>query len=178
MGSLRHGTDDPVTTEDVSLRFDKVESHARVLTGSINPFYVSGYVDGEGCFTVSFSPRETLKVKWEVRPSFSVSQNQDRAEVLYLFVDYFGCGTIRPDRSDKTLKYEVRKIVDLVDNVIPHFLKYPLQSSKQKDFLSFAEICKRVRQGKHLSPDGLVEIANTAFKMNSSGKRKYKTFSV
>ena len=45
--------------------------------------YISGYADGEGCFSVSIAPRATLAVGWEVRPSFSVSQNRDRAEVLY-----------------------------------------------------------------------------------------------
>jgi hypothetical protein len=52
--------------------------------------YISGYVDGEGCFTVSISPRAKLKVGWEVRPSLSVSQNGDRAEVLYALQAYFG----------------------------------------------------------------------------------------
>ena len=46
--------------------------------------YISGYIDGEGCFTVSIAPRPTLVVGWEVRPSLSVSQNGDRAEVLHL----------------------------------------------------------------------------------------------
>jgi hypothetical protein len=46
------------------------------------PSYISGYVDGEGCFTVSIAPRPTLLVRWEVRPSLSVSQNGDRSEVL------------------------------------------------------------------------------------------------
>ena len=117
-------------------------------------------------------------MKWEVRPSFSVSQNEDRAETLYQLVDYFGCGTIRPDRSDKTLKYEVRSIKNLIDKVIPHFEKYPLASSKQKDFECFAEICKKVHQGMHLLPEGLAEIQIQALKMNPSGKRKYKTFSL
>src|SRR5207244_12774268 len=67
--------------------------------------YFAGFVDGEGCFTVSFSPRSTLLIGWEVRPSFSVSQNADRSEVLLLMQQYFGCGSIRPDRSDKTLKF-------------------------------------------------------------------------
>jgi hypothetical protein len=34
--------------------------------------YISGYVDGEGCFTVSISPCAKLRVGWEVRPSFSL----------------------------------------------------------------------------------------------------------
>ena len=59
------------------------------------PSYISGYVDGEGCFTVSISPRRTLSVGWEVRPSLSVSQNGDRAEVLHAIQAYFGCGSIR-----------------------------------------------------------------------------------
>ena len=42
--------------------------------------YISGYVDGEGCFTVSIAPRAKLLAGWEVRPSLSVSQNGDRAE--------------------------------------------------------------------------------------------------
>jgi hypothetical protein len=46
--------------------------------------YFAGFVDGEGCFTVSFSPRSTLLLGWEVRPSFSVSQNADRIEVWLL----------------------------------------------------------------------------------------------
>ena len=45
------------------------------------------HADGEGCFTVSISPRAKLLVGWEVRPSFSVSQNGDRAEVLHVMAD-------------------------------------------------------------------------------------------
>jgi hypothetical protein len=67
---------------------------------------------------------------WEIRPSFSVSQNRDRAEVLEMLQKHFGCGTIRPDRSDQTLKYEVRSVSDLVERVVPHFEKYPLLSGK------------------------------------------------
>src|SRR6476646_591912 len=90
--------------------------------------YIYGYADGEGCFTVSISPRAKLLVGWEVRPSFSVSQNGDRAEVLHALQAYFGCGSIRPDRSDKTLKWETRRLEDLLGRVIPHFERYPLLS--------------------------------------------------
>jgi LAGLIDADG endonuclease len=88
--------------------------------------YISGYVDGEGCFTVSISPRAKLLAGWEVRPSFSVSQNGDRAEVLHALQSYFGCGSIRPDRSDKTVKWETRRLEHLLGSVIPHFESWPL----------------------------------------------------
>lgn len=144
--------------------------HTPVLKSENLPTYLSGYTDGEGSFCISFSPRSKLKAKVEIRPSFSVSQNSDRAEVLYLFKDYFGCGSIRPDRSDRTLKYEVRSLNDLITKIIPHFKKYPLLSNKQKDFELFAYICEQL-MGKNFQ---LKEIISLAYKMNTSGKRKFE----
>jgi hypothetical protein len=137
------------------------------------PSYISGYVDGEGCFTVSISPRPTLIVGWEVRPSISVSQNGERSEVLLAIQRHFGCGTLRPDRSDRTLKWEVRSLPLIVDRIIPHFTRYPLQSGKQRDFELFADICERMTRGEHRTTDGLREIVGRAGMMNPSGKRGY-----
>ena len=137
------------------------------------PSYISGYVDGEGCFTVSISPRSTLRVGWEVRPSLSVSQNGDRSEVLLAIQRYFGCGTLRPDRSDRTVKWEVRSLPLLLDRVIPHFRRYPMQSGKRRDFELFADICERMARGEHRHADGLREIVRRAGQMNPSGKRGY-----
>ena len=136
--------------------------------------YISGYVDGEGCFTVSFSPRRKLRMGWEVRPSFSVSQNADRAEVLLAIQAYFRCGGSRPDRSDKTLKYEVRDLDNLLTRVIPHFEEYPLMSSKRSDFEKFATICRLLERRRHLTHEGLRDIAILAVTMNSSGKRRFQ----
>ena len=137
------------------------------------PSYISGYVDGEGCFSVSIAPRPTLLVGWEVRPSLSVSQNQDRSEVLLEIQRYFGCGTLRPDRSDLTLKWEVRSPQILWDRIIPHFRAWPLLSGKRNDFELFDRICDRMVRGDHRFPDGLKEVVRLAGQMNPSGKRGY-----
>jgi hypothetical protein len=102
-----------------------------------------------------------------------VSQNADRAELLYLIQERWGCGFIRPDRSDKTLKFEVRNVGDLVAKVLPHFKAYPLVSSKQGDFVRFERICELANGGGHLELEGLEEIVQVAMEMNPSGKRKY-----
>ena len=135
--------------------------------------YVSGFIDGEGCFCVSFQPSGRHRFGWEVRPSFSVSQNADRAEVLYMIQTMFGCGFIRPDRSDKTVKFEVRNVGDLVVKVLPHFQRFPLVSSKQNDVDRFTRVCRIVEAGGHLELEGLEEIVGLAMDMNPSGKRKY-----
>lgn len=135
--------------------------------------YLSGYADGEGSFCISFSPRPKLLTKLEVRPSFGVAQNGDRQEVLLLFQQYFHCGSIRRNPSDRTFKYEVRSIKDLMTKVIPHFIKYPLLSSKKKDFEKFALICNRIYKGEHLKRDTLKEIVEYSYQMNGLGARRY-----
>jgi hypothetical protein len=135
--------------------------------------YISGFVDGEGCFCVSFQPSRRHRFGWEVRPSFSVSQNADRAQLLFEMRARWGCGFIRPDRSDSTLKFEVRNVRDLVRKVIPHFRAFPLLSSKEMDVERFALICQWIGEGRHRTIEGLSEIVKVAMQMNASGKRKY-----
>jgi hypothetical protein len=135
--------------------------------------YISGFVDGEGCFCVSFQPSRRHRFGWEVRPSFSVSQNADRAQLLYQIQLLWGCGFIRPDRSDRTLKYEVRKVENLVKCVLPHFRAYPLLSGKMDDVNRLAAICDLIQTQSHLTGDGFREIVRLAMLMNPSGKRKY-----
>ena len=136
-------------------------------------WYLSGYADGEGSFCVSVSPSKRHLLGWEVRPSFSISQNGDRAEVIRLFRRHFRRGTIRPDRSDKTIKFEIRSIKDLIDVVIPHFRRYPLLSGKKMDFEHFSNICLMIKAGKHKTLSGFKRIVEESFQMNPSGKRKF-----
>ena len=149
--------------------------HAGSWSRSVDPeSYISGYFDGEGCFTVSISPRPTLRIGWEARPSASVSQNADRSQVLDLVQAHFGCGTIRPDRSDKTVKWEVRKLAELRHKVIPHFERYPMLSGKQEDFERFARVCELMAHKRHRTVSGMAQIVELAAGMNPSGKRRYE----
>jgi hypothetical protein len=86
---------------------------------------------------------------------------------------YFKCGTIRPDRSDKTVKYEVRSIRNLVENIIPHFEDFPLLSAKQKEFKIFAQICRRMIRNEHLTVEGFRQISKLAERLNVGSKKKY-----
>ena len=149
--------------------------HAGSWSRLTDPYsYISGYFDGEGCFTVSIAPRPTLRIGWEVRPSASVSQNRDRSQVLDLIQSYFGCGTIRPDRSDNTVKWEVRRLAQLRERVVPHFVRYPMLSGKQGDFFRFATVCELMAHGQHKTVPGMVQIVGIVAGMNPSGRRRYE----
>ena len=136
------------------------------------PTYITAFTDGEGCFCVSTNKSARHRLGWEIRPSFSVSQNKDRAQVLYLMKDYFRCGSIRPDRSDKTIKYEVRSLNDLLTRVIPHFEEYPLMSTKNESFRLFKEICLMMKNHQHRTIESIEKIRFLSRQINGECKTK------
>ena len=138
----------------------------------MDPWYVTGLAEGEGCFCISIAIRSKLKVGLEARPSFSLSLNEKDRELLGDLKTYFGCGWIRESKSDRTFKYEARSVADLVDHVVPHFEAYPLRGAKRRSFSGFAQVCQMIRQGDHLTPEGMAEIVRIAYEMNL-GKRRH-----
>jgi len=85
--------------------------------------WIVGFVDGEGCFCVSFNRKKSLPSNIEVRPSFSLSQKQLSLDSLKLLKSYFNCGGIRYSKKDGTYKIEVRNIRHLQTIIIHFFLK-------------------------------------------------------
>ena len=174
-------TDGAVTTDpkgevhmkDKNKNAQHVGSRCSNMTSMETSWYITGFADGEGCFSVSFTKREKMKTGIEIRPSFSIGQNKNSLKVLQEIHKYFDCGAIRFSKSDQTYKYEVRSIGDLRKKIIPHFQKFPLKTSKNVDFLKFSWICDQIAASKHLNKECLVEIIDQAYTMNESGKRKY-----
>jgi hypothetical protein len=138
---------------------------------NLDPYYVTGFVEGEGSFYVGILPKNLEKVKWEVRPSFSLSQNKENKKILFKLKEFFGCGWIRPSRKDNTLKYEVRSLKELDEKIIPHFEKHPLVGEKEKDFEILKKVVRMMRKRKHLEKDGLKEIIELTLKMTRNPKR-------
>jgi hypothetical protein len=137
----------------------------------LDPWFVSGLTEGEGCFCVSFALRSKLRTGLEVRPSFSLSLNEKDLELLRDLQAFFECGWIRESKADRTFKYEARAVENLLDPIIPHFERHPLRGSKAKSFAAFADVCRMIEQGDHLRRSGLRSIIDIAYEMNL-GKRR------
>lgn len=142
-------------------------------TNQLQPWFVTGLVEGEGNFHVSFTLHKRLKVGIETRPSFSISLNHRNLALMKRVHQFFQGGTLRYSKSDRTYQYEVRSVHDLITKILPHFEQYPLQGAKSEDFKKFSEICKSVHANHHLSRKYLPEIIEKAYAMNPSGKRKH-----
>jgi hypothetical protein len=134
--------------------------------------YISGYVDGEGSFSVVVNRNPSCRTGFQLVPEFHVSQNGDRAEVLRLIQARLGgCGYIKPNgRKDRALVFVVRKREDLLRRVIPFFERSRLLSSKQRDFEKFARVVRAMALGRHRTPIGFEELLILALSMNGNGR--------
>jgi hypothetical protein len=134
--------------------------------------YISGYVDGEGCFAVAINRNPTCRTGFQLVPEFHVSQNGDRSQVLGLIQERFGgCGYIKPNgRKERVLVYVVRRRRDLIERVIPFFERSPLMSSKREDFEKFAAIVRSMALGDHRTASGFSRLLDEALSMNGEGR--------
>lgn len=139
----------------------------------LDPIWVSGFLQGEGCFSISFSKQLLKKPKIEVRPSLSVTQPIRSKEILFHLQAFFGCGYIRLSRKDGCYRYEVRSLKDLVHKILPHFDQFPLAFEKEETYKTFKKICLQMHANQHKNLESLKEIIELAYSINLSGTRKY-----
>lgn len=141
---------------------------------SFSDDYLRGFVEGEGCFYVSFVPSRETKSGWQVIHFFKVSQNPKGYEVLEAIKKRLQCGYIKYNASslsnDKSLAYVVRNIRDLQNKVIPFFMNK--LTIKRDDFTKFAKVIELVNKKQHLNKEGVLKIILITNTMNT-GKRKY-----
>ena len=168
---LLYGVD--VSSENPS-GADNQQGRPRDLT----PDYISGFVDGEGCFSVSIHPHPTVRygTRWLIAPCFQIYQHKDNLELLEELQRFFGCGRIQSKGpNSNVMTFAVYRRSDLESVIIPFFSKHPLISSKREDFLKFREIVRRMQKKEHRTDGGFRTIVEIAFSMNQRGKqRRYR----
>jgi hypothetical protein len=143
----------------------------------LDPNWVVGFVDGEGCFCVSVH-RSSMMCRhggWQLQPTFHVYQHQDHREVLEAMISFFGCGRLRPKGPrSSVLAFAVEGLRDLEAAVLPFFAEHPLLV-KGADFEAFAAIVRSMRAKEHLTRSGFERIVRLAYGMNANGKQRTRT---
>ena len=113
----------------------------------LNPWWIVGFVDGEGCFSVSTFRNKTCKSGYQTLFEFVVTQGEKSKKSLESIREYFNCGNIYINRrydnhNYNLLRYCVRRQDDLKEKIIPFFRKYQLNTTKREQFEKFCERLK------------------------------------
>jgi len=138
---------------------------------TIQPDWVSGFVDGEGTFYVGFNRQPDTTVGIRVVPEFRIVQHVTDVNLLYALKQFFGAGVVRKTHDDR-YELRIRRLEHLQNIVIPFFEKHPLLTQKRFDVLKFKRIIRMIQHRKHLEKSGILELIDIAARMNSNDKRK------
>ncbi len=139
--------------------------------------WVVGFVDGEGCFSVSLHRNRFMRSTgyWQLLPVFQVSQHRDHRRVLEALISFFGCGTVRSKGPNSdVLIYVVGRRDDLENTIIP-FFEHERLVVKRSDFEAFAQIVRALRRKEHLTSGGFERLVRLAYGMNANGKQRART---
>ena len=133
--------------------------------------WIVGFVDGEGCFSCPIQRNRTMTLGWQLQPRFAVVQGEKSVEALELIQRHFGCGRIYRNRrhdnhKEDLLTYNVFRLRDLLDTIVPFFEVNPLITAKQDEFEKFKQILRMMEKRMHLTFDGLRRIAEIQQTMN------------
>jgi LAGLIDADG DNA endonuclease family protein len=144
--------------------------------------WITGFVDGEGCFSIGFvkqpdrGRRRGYTTGYQVSHEFAVTQGKKSLSSLLELQKFFGVGQIIINRrydnhKEHLYRFVVRKREDLISVIIPFFEQYTLRTSKEHDFRKFVSCVHMIDQGVHLSREGLIEIAHITQTMNRQKPR-------
>jgi len=131
---------------------------------NIKPWFLTGFIDAEGCFQISIRQDKKYKTNWRISLTFQIKLHVKDIHLLNNFKNTFGVGTITLHKKD-TANFNVYSIKEL-QVIIDHCIKYPLITQKYSDFLLFKQAFEIIKKGDHLTEKGVFEIVGLKSTLN------------
>lgn len=130
----------------------------------IDPWFTTGFTDGEGCFSCSVVKSHSYKFGWGVQLNFQIKLHvRDLPLLLGIQRSLGGLGSISSNQS--TCIFRVINFKELVE-LVKFFDKYPLLTKKSGDYLLFKQIVSIMQLKEHLTLEGLQKIINIKATLN------------
>jgi len=130
----------------------------------LNPWFVTGFTDAEGCMGLYIYKNKNYKTGWSINLVFQISLHEKDINLLEQFKLYFGVGGISKHGS-ASLKYSVRSHKDM-QIIIDHFDKFPLITNKLKDYKLFKLAYILFLKKEQLSIEGIKKLVSIKSEMN------------
>lgn len=151
----------------------KREIISKDIPSELNPYWVAGFVDAEGCFWIKII-KNLAKDKMRPVLGFQVTQHNRDLLLMEKLIEFFNCG--RLEKTDSASSLVVTKLSLINEIIVPFFNNYCLslaQGSKSQDFRDWSKAVELVNKKAHLTTEGLDEILKIKSNMNSSRKLDY-----
>jgi len=139
----------------------------------LHPYYVTGFIDGEGCFTTSIFTNSRSLIGWQVKPIFKISLHKKDGKLLEAIQRTFGGGGKIYKNGQDALDYRVSSLKDL-KVIINHLDNYPLLTKKLADYLLFKQSVYLIEKKEHLTMTGILKLVGIKASLNWGLSEKFK----
>ena len=141
------------------------------LPSQISSQWLAGFIDAEGCFYILTSKSKLYKTGISVQLQFSITQHSRDEKLMLKLKDFLKCGFVKYGKSQPVMTYNISKLSDIQNILLPLLEKNPLQGIKNQDYLDFIKVMGIMQTKDHLTLHGLDKIQKIKKGMNDN--RKY-----
>lgn len=130
----------------------------------LNPWYITGFADGESSFSFSITKTQLHRLGWTARLVFNLvaADNPANRKQFEKIRDFFGVGKIvevpaQTPTTEPAIYFVVRSLRECLV-IRKHFENYPLLTTKLVYFKLWCLVIDLVLEGAHLTEEGLNKI--------------------
>lgn len=136
---------------------------------NFTPDWLSGFVQSDGCFTITFEKKKTGLL---IKPKAIFVLTQDSSEdILFKQLHKFlATGYIVYNKKNVCLY--ITSVSSLQEILFPILDKYPVKYGKSTAYSIFKLIVKKLLNKQHLNLQGLSDIIDLSFKLNYDTRRR------
>jgi len=135
------------------------------LPTNISPYWLAGFITGEGCFFINIY-KATTKLGFAVTLVFQVTQHSRDIELMKRLISFFECGRYALRSNKDYGDFLVTTFSDIYDKILPFFQKYEIKGAKADDFADFCKAAEIIKAKGHLTSDGLNKLLDLKEGMN------------
>ena len=130
---------------------------------NISNEWISGFTQSDGSFTISFiSTKSGMPIR--PVPVFNLTQSNLDYDLFIEIQKYLGIGKIYNNRQN--VVSVVKSIDEIIEVILPLFDKCSLRGSKLVAYKIFKTVVLMIKEKKHLTLEGIIQIINLSYFMN------------
>lgn len=151
----------------------------RPKLNKLDPWFITGFADAEGCFSIELYKDSKAKFKYTPRLVFLINLHVKDLPILLSIKDTLGLGTV--STKGKVTSYTVKNFKDLAV-IVNHFKLYPLVSSKYLMYHYWLQAYNIMATKEHFNYQGMTKLATlknlTNLGLSDSLKESFPYFNI
>jgi hypothetical protein len=138
--------------------------------------YVAGFIDGEGCFTITISKHATKRLGLDARLHFQIEVRADDEPIIKDIQETLECGKIYYLSYERYgwhphVELKVSSLQEIVTKLVPFLEKYPLRAKKRHSYECFLQALEIFKRKEHLTLEGIESLRKIRQHMNQYSKK-------